>query len=246
MKILTTAMKKEILVIGILILSFNIWAQEMYVFNEKDQAQLTQTGAEHLASLAFHCIQTEYPNKLGHVILDSIQVRAPMDLHPAFYGCFDWHSSVHGHWMLVKLLKLFPEMNNADAIKAAINQNISAKNILAEVDYMKAPLHSNYERTYGWAWIFQLANELKTWDNPQAKIWLANLQPLVDHLKANLMDYLPKQTYPIRTGVHPNTAFALGFALDYADVIGDKEFKMLLIKRSKDYFMADKNYPAYL
>jgi len=239
-------MKKGIVLLGILIMTTNIWAQEMYIFNEYEQPQLTQAGAEHLASLAFHCIQTEYPNKLGHVILDSTQVRTPMDLHPAFYGCFDWHSSVHGHWMLVKLLKLFPEMKDAEGIKQAINQNMSAQNILDEVAYMKEPMHNSYERTYGWAWIFQLANELKTWDNPQAKIWLANLQPLVDHLKANMMSYLPKQTYPIRTGVHPNTAFALGFALDYADIFGDKEFKMVLIKRSKDYFMDDKNYPAYL
>ena len=239
-------MKKGIIVLSILMMSLNIWAQEMYVFNENQQAQLTQAGAEHLASLAFHCIQTEYPNKLGHVITDSTQVRTPYDLHPAFYGCFDWHSSVHGHWMLVKLLKLFPEMENAEAIKLAISQNITEQNILDEIEYMKAPLHSSYERTYGWAWIFQLANELNTWDNPQAKSWLANLQPLVDHLKANMMDYLPKQTYPIRTGVHPNTAFALGFALDYAQLIGDTDFEALLTQRSKDYFLADKNYPAYL
>jgi len=208
--------------------------------------QLNIAGANHLASLASHCIQTEYPNKLGHVILDATQVRGPKDLHPAFYGCFDWHSSVHGHWMLVKLLKLFPEMEDASIIKNAINQNISAQNILDEVAYMKAPLHSSYERTYGWAWIFQLANELSTWDNPQAKLWLKNLQPLVDHLKVNMMSYLPKQTYPIRTGVHPNTAFALGFSLDYANQIGDEAFKALLIKRGRDYYLGDKNYPAYL
>ncbi|MBN2236759.1 MAG: DUF2891 family protein, partial [Bacteroidales bacterium] len=201
-------MKKTLLLLNILMLSFGLLAQEMYVFKEKNQPVLTQAGAEHLASLAFHCIQTEYPNKLGHVILDASQVRTPVDLHPAFYGCFDWHSSVHGHWMLVKLLKIFPEMKDAEAIRAAIDQNISTQNILDEIAYMKEPLHSSYERTYGWAWIFQLANELETWDNPQAKIWLSNLQPLVDHLKGNLLAYLPKQTYPIRTGVHPNTAFA--------------------------------------
>lgn len=239
-------MRKGILLISTVLLSLNIWAQEMYIFNENQEAQLTQAGAEHLASLAFHCIQTEYPNKLGHVITDATQVRTPFDLHPAFYGCFDWHSSVHGHWMLVKLLKLFPEMKDAEGIKQAINQNISAQNILDEVAYMKEPLHSSYERTYGWAWIFQLANELQTWDNPQAKIWLTNLQPLVDHLRAILMDYLPKQTYPIRTGVHPNTAFALGFAIDYAQLVGDKEFEDLLVKRSKEYYLNDKNYPAYL
>lgn len=239
-------MRKGIILLSAIMLTISVIAQEMYIFNETQRPQLTQAGAEHLASLAFHCIQTEYPNKLGHVILDASQVREPMDLHPAFYGCFDWHSSVHGHWMLVKLLKLFPEMENAEAIGQAIDQNMSAENILAEIDYMKAPLHSSYERTYGWAWIFQLATELNTWDNPQAKKWLSNLQPLVDYLKGNLMNYLPKQTYPIRTGVHPNTAFALGFALDYAQLIGDMEFEELLVKRSKDYYLEDKNYPAYL
>jgi len=239
-------MKKIIILLGILMMSLSIWAQEMYVFNDNEQPQLTVAGANHLASLAFHCIQTEYPNKLGHVISDATQVREPMDLHPAFYGCFDWHSSVHGHWMLVKLLKIFPDMENAEAIKLAISQNITKQNILDEIAYMEQPLHGSYERTYGWAWIFQLANELQTWDNPQAKVWLTNLQPLVDHLKVNFMNYLPKQTYPIRTGVHPNTAFALGFALDYAHLIGDSEFEEILVQRSKDYYLDDKNYPAYL
>ncbi|HAG16115.1 MAG TPA: DUF2891 domain-containing protein, partial [Bacteroidales bacterium] len=239
-------MKKIILILNILIMSLALQAQEMYVLNENNRLQLTQFGAEHLASLAFHCIQTEYPNSLGHVIVDSTQVRAPMDLHPAFYGCFDWHSSVHGHWMLVKLLKLFPEMKNAEAIRQALDQNMNAQNILDEVAYFKQPLHSSYERTYGWAWIFQLANELETWDNPQAKQWKTNLQPLVDHLKSSLISFLPKQTYPIRTGVHPNTAFALGFAYDYAELTKDTAFKNILIKRSREYYFDDKNYPAYL
>lgn len=239
-------MKKEIIAFGILIMSFNIWAQEMYIFTKNERPQLTQAGAEHLASLAFHCIQTEYPNKLGHVIANSSEVRTPYDLHPAFYGCFDWHSSVHGHWMLIKLLKLFPEMENAEAIKQAIDQNLSKQNILDEVDYFGQTLNRSFERTYGWAWIFQLAYELKTWDNPQAEIWLSNLQPLHSHLRNSLISYLPKQTYPIRTGVHPNTAFALGFALDYAKLTEDKAFEEILIQRSKDYYLADKNYPAYL
>jgi len=239
-------MKKSLVLFSLLLLSLNIMAQKMYVLNENNRPQLTEDGAKHLSSLAFHCIQTEYPNKLGHVIADASQVRTPYDLHPAFYGCFDWHSSVHGHWMLVKLLKLFPEMENAEAIKLAIDQNLSAQNILDEVEYFGQTLNKSFERTYGWAWIFQLSNELHTWDNPQAKIWLNNLQPLVDHLRNSLITYLPKQTYPIRTGVHPNTAFALGFALDYAKLIGDKEFEKILAQRSLDYFFNDKNYPAYL
>lgn len=239
-------MKKIVIIFSFLSLYFVAGAQEMYVVNNNNRPQLTQAGAAHLASLAFHCIQTEYPNKLGHVILDSTQVRTPTDLHPAFYGCFDWHSSVHGHWMLVKLLKLFPEMENAEAIRKAVNQNLSAQNILDEVAYLKQPLHGSFERTYGWAWIFQLANELKTWNDPQAKQWLANLQPLVDVLRESMMNYLPKQTYPIRTGVHPNTAFALGFAYDYAKLMGDTAFENLLVERSKTYYLKDKNYPAYL
>ncbi len=239
-------MKKGIVLIGALLIAFSVFAQEMYVFKDKGQAELTQAGAEHLASLAFRCIQTEYPNKLGHVILDETHIKTPKALHPAFFGCFDWHSSVHGHWMLVKLLKLFPEMKDAESIRAEINQNLKPEHILAELAYMKEPLHSSYERTYGWAWVFQLANELKTWDDPQAKIWYANLLPLVNHLRNSMMTYLPKQTYPIRTGVHPNTAFALGFAFDYAKLVNDTSFEALLVKRSKDYFLKDKNYPAYL
>lgn len=239
-------MKKSLVLFSLLLLSLNLMAQKMYVLNENNRPQLTEDGAKHLSSLAFHCIQTEYPNKLGHVIADSSEVRTPYDLHPAFYGCFDWHSSVHGHWMLIKLLKLFPEMENAEAIKLAIDQNLSKQNILDEVQYFGQTLNRSFERTYGWAWIFQLANELETWDNQQAEIWLSNLQPLVSHLKNSLISYLPKQIYPIRTGVHPNTAFALAFALDYAKLTEDKAFEEILIQRSKDYYLADKNYPAYL
>jgi hypothetical protein len=221
-------------------LSANIHAQS------NDELSLKVDVAEGLAELALHCIHTEFPNKTGHIYDVDENLKTPKEMHPAFYGCFDWHSSVHGHWMLVKVLKSYPNSKMAKDIRAAIDQNITEQSILAEVEYFKGKLQKNYERTYGWAWLFQLQSELHTWDDAQGKKWEANLKPLVDLLRERMIEYLPKLTYPIRTGVHPNTAFALGFAYDYAMTTGDDEFAKIVKKRSFEYYLADENYPAYL
>ena len=212
----------------------------------KIEIVLNSEITELLSDLALSCIHTEFPNKLGHVIVDSSQVKRPINLHPAFYGCFDWHSSVHGHWMLIKLLKEYPKMKNRDEIRAAISSNISKENIEAEIEYFNGKLHNSFERTYGWAWLFQLQKELNSWDDNDAKKWGSDLQPLTDLLRNRMIEFLPKLSYPIRTGVHPNTAFALSFSYDYAIQSNDKEFLEMIIKRAKDYYLFDKNYPAYL
>ncbi len=178
--------------------------------------QLHAERAAELSILALHCIHREYPNKTGHVMNDESELWTPQEMHPAFYGCFDWHSSVHGHWMLIRLLKLFPDLGNAQQIREALDQNLSRENILGEVAYFQQEGRKSFERTYGWAWLLKLAEELKTWDDPQGQQWSVNLQPLSDELITRLIDFLPKQDYPIRTGVHPNTAFGITFALDYA------------------------------
>lgn len=224
----------------------NAQVQELFTI-KKDSSGfvLTEKGASLLASLPLKCLHQEYPNKTGHTAAgDSDQLKTPKQLHPAFYGCFDWHSCVHGHWMLVKLLKSFPALTENASIRAAIAQNINTENILEEVRYFEAPLAKGWERTYGWAWLLKLRAELEGWDDADGKRWLASLQPLTDLIVKRWFEFLPKQTYPNRTGVHPNTAFGLVFALDYADKVKDLVFKNAIIAHAKNLFQKDKNAPA--
>ncbi len=209
-----------------------------------DKVFLSQSQASRFARLALKCLSKEYPNKPEHVINDAGEVEGPKTLHPAFYGCYDWHSSVHGHWMLVRLLRTFPAIPEAAAIRNALGASLSTENILAEVAYLKQPNRQSFERTYGWAWLLKLAEELHIWEDVDAKVWSGNLQPLVDALATRYIAFLPKQTYPIRTGVHPNTAFGLAFGLDYARSAGKKALEAIIVERSLTYFRSDANYPA--
>ncbi len=207
-------------------------------------SSLTREEASHFAKLALKCVTKEFPNKPDHVINDGADVRGPRLMHPAFYGCFDWHSTVHGHWMLVRLLRLYPDLSEAAEIRAALNRNLAAENLAAEVVYLKQPNRASFERTYGWAWLLKLGEELRGWNDDDGKRWSRNLQPLADALVANYLAFLPKQNYPIRTGVHPNTAFGLEFALDYARAAGDRRLEGLIVERSRTYFGHDLNYPG--
>jgi len=207
------------------------------------ELKLDAAGASHFAKLALKCVRQEYPNKLDHVMSGAGEVRAPKALHPAFYGCFDWHSSVHGHWMLVKLLRDFPELPEAAEIRVVLDENLAPDRIAAEVAYFNQPNRKSFERTYGWAWLLKLAAELRAWDSTHARRWSANLQPLADRVVLALLDFLPRQTYPIRTGVHPNTAFSLSLALDYARVAGDSRLETLLTERARTYYGVDRNGP---
>ncbi len=205
---------------------------------------LNEKQASHFAALALKCVNREFPNKPEHVMNNATEVKNPKSLHPAFYGCYDWHSSVHGHWMLIRLLKTFSNMPEVAQIRRALNANLTAENIRVEATYMTQPNRQSFERTYGWAWALKLAQELHSWDDPDGDNWAENLQPLVDVIAKSYRSFLPKQTYPIRTGVHPNTAFGLAFALDYAKVVGDRELEALLSERSRTYFAKDTNYPG--
>ena len=215
------------------------------VFEDSLRAlKLTPEAASKFARLALHCIHREYPNKLDHVMNSADQVQEPAVLHPAFYGCYDWHSSVHGHWMLVRLLKRFPDLHEAAAIRDAISQNLTSENIAAEVAYLHQKSRKSFERTYGWAWLLKLAEELHGWDDVDGARWSANLAPVARAIVDRYLDFLPRQTYPIRTGVHPNTAFGLAFALDYARKVSDQNFERLLIERSLSYYQLDQDGPA--
>lgn len=205
--------------------------------------KLTKAGASHFAKLALSCLQQEYPNKLNQVLTDAAQLQEPKQLHPAFYGCFDWHSSVHGHWMLVRLLRQFPDLPEANEIRRKLGENLTAENILTEVDYFQKESKS-WERMYGWAWLLKLAEELHIWDDPEGQRWSKNLQPLADAIVERYLQFLPVQTYPVRTGVHPNTAFGLSYAWDYANTTGHQALKNLVEKRAVDYYLTDTDCPA--
>jgi hypothetical protein len=211
---------------------------------EFKKPQLNKETAVTFAKLALKCIQKEYPNKLDHVMNEEREVQSPSKLHPAFYGCFDWHSSVHGHWMLVRLLKIFPDIEAGTEIRKALNDNLTKENINIEVEYLNQSNRKSFERTYGWAWLLKLAEELNGWNDEQGKSWAANLKPLAEAIVQRYIEFLPKQNYPIRTGVHPNTAFGISFALDYARVIKNYQLESLLTERGITYYFNDEKYDA--
>jgi hypothetical protein len=204
---------------------------------------LDSTEASRFAQLALKCVRQEYPNKLDHVMSGPQEVLPPKALHPSFYGCYDWHSSVHGHWMLARILRKFPQLPEAQAIRAALDENLAPQSIAQEVAYFGQPNRKSFERTYGWAWLLELSAELRSQDSAEAKRWAAQLQPLADVVVAAFETFLPKQTYPIRTGVHPNTAFSLRLALDYARGAGDARLQALIEERARTYFRGDRDAP---
>lgn len=199
--------------------------------------------ANRLAQLPVHCITTEYPNKLNQTIGDASDLKTPKELHPSFYGCFDWHSAVHGHWSLVSLLKQFPELESKSEIEEKLLQNISKDNIAQELLYFEGQHNKSFERTYGWAWLLKLAEELHTWDNPLARELEVNLQPLTDLIVDKYLEFIPKLNYPIRVGEHPNTAFGLSFAYDHAVAVNHLELKSLIKARAKDFYSDDQGCP---
>jgi hypothetical protein len=205
---------------------------------------MTPQQASAFARLALKGIRKEYPNKPGDVLNDAADVKSPRAVHPAFYGSFDWHSAVHGHWMLVRLLRIFPDLPEAREIRAALAENLTAKNLQTEAEYFARKNTQSYERPYGWAWLLKLAEELHGWDDPDGKEWAKNVKPLADTLVARYLAYFPKQTYPIRSGVHPNTAFGLAFAHDYARAVGDAKLRELIEERSRAYYGKDAGAPA--
>jgi hypothetical protein len=200
---------------------------------------LTPDLASRLAELPLHCIQQEYPNKTAHTIEAESDARlSPRQLHPSFYGCFDWHSSVHGHWMLVRLLKTNKGLPKEAEIRKILHTSFRPEALLGEVKYFQNyKLSKTFERTYGWAWLLKLDEELRSWDDPQGREWARNIEPLTNLIVDLWSAYLPKQTYPNRTGVHPNTAFGLVFAFDWARAVGRHSFEKQIVQRSNDYYL---------
>jgi len=202
--------------------------------------------ANRLADLPLHCITNPLPYKSGHTIETDADLDMPQNHHPAFYGCFDWHSAVHGHWSLVYLIKEFPDLAKQTEARAKLHQNLTTGNIQKEVDYFTMNNYTkSFERTYGWAWIFKLQEELDTWDDNDAKEWARSLQPLTDHLVQAYIDYLPKLVYPIRVGEHSNSAFGLSFAYDYAKSANLEELKEMIERSALRFYQNDKGCPIH-
>ena len=198
-------------------------------------------AAARFARLALGCVHLEYPNKIAHVLQSDADARPPRELTPAFYGCYDWHSSVHGHWLLARLARLFPEAEFAAAARAALARSLTPANVAAEVAYLRGPGRTSFERPYGLAWLLQLAAELRSWDDPQAREWAATLAPLEIESAQRIMAWLPKLQYPIRSGEHSQTAFAFGLIADWAQVRGDVGMVRLLEQRARTFYLDDRD-----
>ena len=206
-------------------------------------ASLDPAAAERFARLALACVHKEYPNKIAHVLNGDADVQPPHALSPAFYGCYDWHSSVHGHWLLARLARTFPAAPLASEARAALAQSLTAENIAGEVRYLEGAGRTSFERPYGLAWLLQLGAELREWDDVLARAWAAALRPLEQAAVARLRDWLPKLTRPIRIGEHSQTAFAFGLVLDASRSAGDRDTEALVASRSRAFYLADRDCP---
>jgi Protein of unknown function (DUF2891) len=228
-------MKRTLFTFLLLLAGRGLAAQEESPFDMK--------SAERFANLALACVHKEYPNKLSHSLNSDADVAAPRKLTPAFYGCYDWHSSVHGHWLLVRLVRTFPDANFVPAAREALRQSLIPQNIVQEAAYVRAEGRASFERPYGLAWLLQLVAELREWDDPQAKEMAANLQPLEQAAIERVSNWLPKLSNPIRIGEHNQTAFAMGLLLDYARQAHKEKFAELLASKARQFYLQDKACP---
>jgi hypothetical protein len=209
----------------------------------QNAAQLDIKAADRFANLALACVHKEYPNKISHTLNSDADVAPPRRLTPAFYGCYDWHSSVHGHWLLVRLVRTFPDGPFVQSAREALSQSLTAENLTQEAAYLRGEGRASFERPYGLSWLLQLAAELEEWDDPQAKEMAANLRPLEESVLERLTSWLPKLSNPVRIGEHDQTAFGLGLLIDYAHGKGDQKLVELAVSKAKQFYLSDRNCP---
>lgn len=206
-----------------------------------EKLTLDAQTAAMIFALPTHCLTIEYPNKMGQVLGGTQDLKGPKALRPIFYGCFDWHSSVHGYWSIVHLLRLHPDLDTAGKIRQTLKAHITKENLAVELAFFQDKNNLSFERTYGWAWLFKLQQELLAWDDKDAQEWASVLQPLVDLLSERTQVYLTKLVYPIRTGQHDNTAFSLALMFDYAKQVGDQNLLNAIKTNTVRFFEKDKN-----
>lgn len=209
----------------------------------QEKAQFDAKSAERFASLALACVHKEYPNKISHSMNSDADVAPPRQLTPAFYGCFDWHSSVHGHWLLARLMRTYPDGSFVPAAREALRQSLTEGNLAQEAAYLRGEGRTSFERPYGLAWLLQLAAELKEWNDPQTPEMARNLEPLEEAAIERLSNWLPKLANPVRIGEHGQTAFAMGLMLDYARSQHKQQFAELVISKARQFYWRDKSCP---
>ncbi len=201
------------------------------------------TVEDRFAVLALDCVHREYPNKISHVMQSAEDARPPHQLTPAFYGCFDWHSSVHGHWLLTRLLNTNPDTVFASEIREKLSKSFTAENFQGELAYYIAPGRNSFERPYGIAWYLQLVAELEESEDAQLQAWRETLRPLEDAIVSKTRAWLPNLSYPVRLGTHNQTAFAFGLMLDYARTVGNQAFEQELTDKVLGFHREDVNCP---
>ncbi|HET9108660.1 MAG TPA: DUF2891 domain-containing protein [Steroidobacteraceae bacterium] len=206
---------------------------------------LTPTLGARLARIALGHLRLEYPNKLDHVITGPGDVKSPRELHPVFFGSFDWHSCVHGHWLLARLYRRFPGFEAGEAIRAMLDEQLTDAKVAGEVAYLSQPATRGFERPYGWAWLLMLQGELLRHATPEGRRWAAALAPLAEAFERRFLAYLPIATYPVRAGVHSNSAFALLLARDYAAAGGRVELGELCAAAARRWYESDQACQAW-
>jgi len=207
--------------------------------------QFDAAAAERFVKLALDCVHREYPNKIAHVLNSDADVQPPRKLTPCFYGCFDWHSAVHGHWLLARAARVYPKAPFSTQARAELAKSFTAESVAAEVVYIKVKGRESFERPYGLAWLLQLCAELREWDDPQARAWSRTLEPLEQIAASTIKQWLPKLAYPIREGEHSQSAFAFGLILDWARAAGDREMAALIEARVRDLYLKDCGCPLH-
>jgi hypothetical protein len=209
------------------------------------ETSLTPSLASRFARLALSHVTREYPNKLDHVLEKREDLKSPRQLHPIFFGSFDWHSCVHGYWLLATVMRLFPKIEEAASISELFEVQLTSSNVKGEVSYLGRESSGTFERPYGWAWLLMLAAELSRHDGKKARKWSQALNQLADAFADRFLIFMPKATYPIRVGTHFNSAFAITLALEYADVASHRALGNALMTKAKTWYGGDVDCQAW-
>jgi hypothetical protein len=221
--------------------------EETMPFDAQTRANILRERALGYMRIALENIAREYPVMPYFIVTGPGPYPTHREFHPAFYGSFDWHSCVEMHWVIVRLLRLYPDEVPDTSVRATLNELLTTENIATEIEFFSSPNHKTLERPYGWGWFLTLTHELETWDDEDGQRWATALMPLADLLSGNIVAWLPKLTYPQRTGVHPNTAFGLSRSYDHAlhrGLNGDNALLSAIQDAAARWFWDDTDYPA--
>ena len=194
--------------------------------------------------MALDGITREYPYHLSHVVMAPGVIESPRSLVPVFYGCFDWHSAVHGHWLLVRACRVLEPGPFVDACRAALDAQLTAENLLVERDYLA--VRPGFERPYGLAWLLILAAELEADDDPVMQRWREALRPLEQVAADHIANWLPKLSHPVRSGTHNQTAFAMVLVLDWAATTGNQPMQSIVRERARDFYGDDADSALHM